>query len=171
MNRIFLISDSHLNHCNIISYCNRPFKDAYEMNKEIIKSWNKVVNNEDIVYHLGDFGFGNKEQIIEWVKSMNGRIRLVLGNHDNHPVKWYLDCGFDRVYDKSIIIQEKYILSHAPIEFSSNLGPFKNIHGHVHNDIDYLAPTSQRLNVSCEVLDYVPITIEEAIKRMERAKK
>ena len=97
-------------------------------------------------------------------------IRLILGNHDNHPVKWYLDCGFDRVYDKSIIVQEKYILSHCPIEFSSNLGPFKNIHGHVHNDADYLIPTRQRLNVSCEVLNYIPITIEEAIKRMESVK-
>lgn len=103
-------------------------------------------------------------------RALNGRIRLILGNHDNHPVKWYLDCGFDRVYDKSIIVQEKYILSHCPIEFSSNLGPFKNIHGHVHNDADYLIPTRQRLNVSCEVLNYIPITIEEAIKRMESVK-
>lgn len=170
MGRIFLISDTHYNHSNVIRYCDRPFKNVYEMNKGIINSWNSVVRNDDICYHLGDFGFGNKEQISGWVRALNGRIRLILGNHDNHPVKWYLDCGFDRVYDKSIIVQEKYILSHCPIEFSSNLGPFKNIHGHVHNATDYLIPTRQRLNVSCEVLNYIPITIEEAIKRMERVK-
>lgn len=106
MSRIFLISDTHYNHSNVIRYCDRPFKDVYEMNKGIINSWNSVVRNDDICYHLGDFGFGNKEQISEWVRALNGRIRLILGNHDNHPVKWYLDCGFDRVYDKSIIVQE-----------------------------------------------------------------
>ena len=106
MSRIFLISDTHYNHSNVIRYCDRPFKDVYEMNKGIINSWNSVVRNDDICYHLGDFGFGNKEQISEWVRALNGRIRLILGNHDNHPVKWYLDCGFDRVYNKSIIVQK-----------------------------------------------------------------
>ena len=29
-----------------------------EMNRDIICKWNSVVSTNDIVFHLGDFGFG-----------------------------------------------------------------------------------------------------------------
>ena len=48
---------------NIIEYCNRPFKDTNEMNEYIIQKWNSVVKENDIVYHLGDVGFGTTEML------------------------------------------------------------------------------------------------------------
>lgn len=53
----YFIADMHFNHENIIRYCNRPFENSNEMNEYIIK-WNSVVTENDIVYHLGDVGFG-----------------------------------------------------------------------------------------------------------------
>ena len=29
--KTFYVSDLHIGHANVISYCNRPYKDAYEM--------------------------------------------------------------------------------------------------------------------------------------------
>ena len=52
------------------------------MNQEIIKRWNSVVSKNDIVYHLGDFAFGNKNFIESIVNQLNGKIYLILGNHD-----------------------------------------------------------------------------------------
>ena len=56
---------------NIIEYCNRPFKDTNEMNEYIIQKWNSVVKENDIVYHLGDVGFGTTEMLKELVRKFN----------------------------------------------------------------------------------------------------
>lgn len=54
---IFFTSDTHFWHENIIKFCNRPFSSVEEMNDTIIENWNKVVGENDIVFHLGDFVF------------------------------------------------------------------------------------------------------------------
>ena len=45
-------SDYHFSHFNIISYCNRPFKTAEEMNETIIKRHNERVKPDDTVFFL-----------------------------------------------------------------------------------------------------------------------
>ncbi|PIN93408.1 hypothetical protein COU54_03350 [Candidatus Pacearchaeota archaeon CG10_big_fil_rev_8_21_14_0_10_31_24] len=58
--KIFIISDKHFHHENIIEYSNHPFKSVEEMDKEIIRRWNaKIVREllneiteEDIFYEM-----------------------------------------------------------------------------------------------------------------------
>lgn len=160
MNKIWLISDTHFNHEKIIEYCNRPFKNVNDMNENIIKNWNSVVKNGDKVYHLGDFGFGSKEQVKDIVSQLNGDIYLIRGNHCNHPNQWYRDCGFKEVYDKPIVFEEFYILSHEPMPFIEKKNIFKNIHGHVHNHRDYSTFSSNLSCVCVERHNYTPIDFE-----------
>lgn len=66
---IWLISDTHFNHANILKFTDsrtglpvRPgFESVDHMNEHMIERWNSVVKPGDIVYHLGDVVMGNKE--------------------------------------------------------------------------------------------------------------
>lgn len=164
--KTFFISDTHFNHYNIIKYCNRPFSSLYYMDQELIERWNSVVSKDDIVYHLGDFALGGKDVIRYYCQILNGRIRLVLGNHDTNKVKDYYEMGFDRVYDKPIIYNQFFILSHEPIFITENM-PYANIYGHVHNNSEYKDYTSNTACVSVERIDYRPIEFNKLIKLME----
>ena len=170
MNR-YLISDTHFNHKNIIDYCNRPFKTIEEMNNKIISNWNKVVKENDIVYHLGDFFLGSKDDLKNIVDKLNGTIYLVRGNHDRLTVKSYEDCGIIVLKNAPISIDKyKIILSHRPLPDTMIKDGYINIHGHIHQrkleDIydSNLFDKKKHLNVSCDVLNFEPILLDNIIK-------
>ena len=80
--KVFFTSDTHFNHTNIIQYCQRPFKSTDEMNEAMIDNWNSVVGEDDTMFHLGDFCLGGAEEWNKILNRLNGRIYLILGNHD-----------------------------------------------------------------------------------------
>ena len=122
MIRTFIISDTHIDHKNIIPYENRPFLNLDQMKIEIIKNWNSIVTNEDKVFHLGDVCFGNKEVAKDFVSKLNGKKYLIMGNHDkSHSVKWWLDSGFIWV-SKYPILYRNFTYYHT--------NPYILIHGY-----------------------------------------
>lgn len=78
---IFLSSDSHFYHNNVIRYCTRPFATVEEMNEAMVKEWNSVVGPDDTVYYLGDFSLAFRAVEIFSFR-LNGRKLIVPGNHD-----------------------------------------------------------------------------------------
>lgn len=163
----FFTSDTHFYHANILKYCNRPFSSVEEMNEKLIENWNSVVGKNDIVWHLGDFSFGKKENVSEIVPKLNGRINLVMGNHDHQKIKFYYDAGFHRVYDRSVIINGSYIITHAPLQFLNDNCPFYNIFGHVHDSDMYKTWAKNGCCVCVERHDYKPISWKEIQKHVE----
>lgn len=116
-----------------------------------------MVKENDIVYHYGDFALMcNKNMVRELVSKLNGKIILIMGNHNRRSKGWFLDCGFIEVYKKPITIGN-YILSHAPVD-DLEYG-LVNIHGHIHN-YDKGLDKNRYINVSCEAVDYKPIWIK-----------
>lgn len=69
---IYFISDTHFYHKSIISYCHRPFYSIEEMNKKLIENWNNIIEEDDIVYFLGDFSFANVEQTKDIYNQLKG---------------------------------------------------------------------------------------------------
>lgn len=80
---IFITSDHHFNHANIIKYCARPYNTVQEMDFDMIERWNSVVQDRDQVYHLGDFMLGNWGTARSYLKQLKGKIYFIKGNHDN----------------------------------------------------------------------------------------
>lgn len=153
--KIFLIGDCHFGHRNIIKYCNRPFANVEEMTESLIKNWNSVVGKNDIVYVVGDFALCGKQKIIEIGKRLNGRKRLIIGNHDQASIETYREAGFEFVYNHSIVLDDFFIVSHVPLEHVQN--PFFNIHGHTHEP----STSENCFCVSAENINYTPLIFEE----------
>lgn len=159
---IFLISDTHFGHENIIGYCGRPFACAAEMDEALVDRWNAVVRPSDHVYHLGDVAM--KKPHLDIVKRLSGHKRLVFGNHDIFEVKHYLAAGFEKVMGLRVL--DGLIFTHIPIHHGS-MGRFRaNVHGHVHNNEALALPY---INVSVEVIDYTPVALEVVSARAREA--
>jgi len=57
------------------------------MNEELVKSWNELVDEDDDVYHLGDFSLTNKNTTLNILNRLNGNIHLITGNHEKSVLK------------------------------------------------------------------------------------
>jgi calcineurin-like phosphoesterase family protein len=160
-------SDLHLNHHNIIKYCNRPYKDVEEMNFALIDNYNKKVNPEDTCYIIGDVAMGKKDQLPGLVKQLNGKKILISGNHDRNKSAM-LQAGFDEVYDNLIIDQKingrnyKVYLVHNPMEITKDIYYDTALVGHVHSS---WARKGKVINVGVDVSDYRPLTFQELLIR------
>lgn len=79
---VFFTSDLHLGHINIIPLCDRPFEDVDDMNEMIVQNWNTDVQEDDVVWVLGDVAMGSFVDSMALVRRLNGRKILIPGNHD-----------------------------------------------------------------------------------------
>jgi calcineurin-like phosphoesterase family protein len=53
------------------------------MDEALVQNWNALVKPDDIGYILGDLAVeGSWRSGLEWADQMNGRLRLITGNHD-----------------------------------------------------------------------------------------
>lgn len=154
---IYFIADTHFGDDNIRRYENRPFENAADMDEQMILRWNNTVGESDEVYMLGDFAAPEKAGI---VSSLNGIKYLVKGNHDVESNDYYRNIGFCEVYDKPIILDGFWILSHEPLYVNENM-PYANIFGHIHNSPLYKTFSKQHYCVSAERIDYTPISFED----------
>lgn len=155
--RVFLISDTHFGHKNIISHCKRPFRTVGEMDSEILKRWNNAVHNADYVYILGDFVIHGS--IGSWYNKLHGRKKFIRGNHDYHLKK--------AIPHKIIRYKHmEFYLVHNPTHVPRSWRGWV-IHGHVHNwnteVFPFINGNKKRINVSAELLNYRPVNLDYII--------
>lgn len=172
MSDIWLISDTHFGHANILNFIDsrtglkvRPnFANVDEMDEFMMDCWNSVVKPGDKVYHLGDVVFGDRDKFKKMWPKLNGSKRLIVGNHDD--IKWLSSGGFFKeVYLERKFKEERLHLSHIPLHQSQLEGGapgsgnlYVNVHGHIHGNP---TPVGRYINVSVEVINYTPVAFED----------
>ena len=174
--RVFFTSDTHFNHTNIISYCQRPFKNVDEMNERIIANWNEFVSEDDIIFHLGDFCLGGAAEWTRLLDRLNGKIYLIMGNHDLKNIRQGFMGRFEHVAMQMHIEvgKQRIYLNHYP--FLCFEGGYKDVwqlFGHVHNRksntgidagrLQYLYPT--QYDVGVDNNNFAPVSFGQ-VKRI-----
>ncbi|MDO8633785.1 MAG: 2'-5' RNA ligase family protein [archaeon] len=160
---VWLISDLHFDHENIIRYCKRPFKNKEEMNKILLENWNNTVKDNDLVLFLGDMTFGRGRHSAEyWIKQLKGKIYFIKGNHE--------EVHYDKAYNQAILDYggEKFFLIHDPALVQKDWKCWV-IHGHKHNnqldEFPLINNKNKTINVSCELTDYSPIRLSKILEQ------
>ena len=141
-----IISDTHFGDKDLqANIKDRPNDEDY------VKLINSKVGKNDLLICLGDVGD------IEYARRLKGYKILIAGNHDA-GMSNYKDV-FDEVYAGALIVGEKLILSHEPVDVPWAF----NIHGHAHHG----EPMSdnQHFNVCGEARKcYEPVNLNQFMK-------
>lgn len=170
--KIFITSDLHLEHENIIRFCKRPFRNVNDMNETLVNNWNKVVGKKDVVYYLGDlvYNFGlrknpnaHKERFEYWLNILNGEKILIKGNHD--PVNFNLKETLILKYGK-----QDFFLCHEPEQVPKDWRSWA-ICGHHHNnkleEYPFIDKKNKKINISTELTKFCPVNMDDLIKKIE----
>lgn len=153
--KIWLITDTHFFHTNLVKYGHRP-KGFQE---KIIRNWKRLVGEEDTVIHLGDVFFSRKSEMKIFLDELPGRKILIRGNHDSDSCSSYMRNGFAFCCDT--LEMKRVLLSHWPQPVLTD-GAVVNVHGHTHARYgkDYQAFPHCRL-LALEYTDYCPVEFEK----------
>ena len=152
----FFTADSHftlIDHKDTIKRDFRPFKNVKEMNRKILKIWNKQVTKDDIIYHLGDFSNFNKydsesyKTTYDFVKKIKAKVILIIGNNEEYIIhfvyndnyeefkQFLLNKGFHDVIRGGIYLEmheKRFYLTHKPSDHKDDA---INLFGHIHGTV------------------------------------
>jgi len=171
---IYVISDTHFGHWNIIEHAKRPFLDLKEMDKKITCNWNSIVRPQDLVICLGDFVWtgGASEKIKDYIKALNGRIILVAGNHCKKSYSWYMSNGVQFVCDRFVweFNKKRILFIHDYNNVSVEERKKYNyvLHGHAHQNLPLVRMIDDVpfVNVSVENIAYKPMNLITLLSRL-----
>ena len=146
---IWLISDTHFGDEDLRAGIPNRISDD-----DLVKLINSKVGKKDTLIHLGDVGD------IEFMKKIRGYKILIMGNHDAGKTNY--EGVFDEVYTGPLMVGEKLLLSHEPVDIPWVF----NIHGHDH----YGHASKNHLNCTIDAhkriygLDWEPINMNQIMK-------
>ena len=167
----YYISDLHLFDKDILKSAKRPHKNLKEMHTDIIIKWNKKVSTNDTVYILGDIGrprnYKEKIEMIQILKSLNGKKVLIVGNHDREIIR---DSRFKKCfvaikeYYRILDSRKRVILFHFPIEdWEGKTKGTIHLHGHIHKK--NINSIKNRYHIGCDNHNFTPVSLNDLLKK------
>lgn len=171
---MWFTSDTHFGHANILKYCpdTRRYKDIHEHDEALIRAWNDRVGSSDDVYHLGDFAFMQPHQIENVLHRLNGRIHLIVGNHDrvaNFELMPKI-VTITPYHEVKVSKKKSFVLFHYPIESwnKSHHGSI-HLHGHTHGSVKHHPhqPKAKRMDVGVDCHpENAPFSVDEILRHV-----
>lgn len=166
MSRIFLTSDTHFGHTNIVQYDKTPWDTLEGLEEGIIQRWNEVVRPEDSVLHVGDFSFRGADYTRDRLIQLNGKITLIRGNHDRNS---YRSIGFHDFMTSTILDTKRglVVVAHKPalcVQEARKNGIGMALCGHVHQMFVRSSVLGvQLVNVGCPAHNYYPVELSQLL--------
>lgn len=177
MGNIYITSDLHFCHDREFIYADRGFDSIQEHDETAVKIWNGIIGDDDEVYLLGDVMLMDTEKGMEYLKQLNGKIHVIIGNHDSgDKIKRYLEM--DNIVEVVAaaylkVGKVKFLLSHYPTiiaqdKFESVRPAVINLFGHTHQKENYFI-TNGKINpfmyhVGMDSHNMKPMLIEDIIE-------
>jgi len=147
-------SDEHYGHTNIIKYCNRPYRNVAEMDEDLIRCFNSVVNKMDVTVHAGDFAWSSKEEHVHkyYVSALNGSHIFLKGSHD----RWLKQASylFERKIGDLYVVVCHYCLKTWPRSYQGSICLFGHSHGR-------LPPETNQWDITVDNNNYFPISLDQ----------
>jgi calcineurin-like phosphoesterase family protein len=134
MGKIYLITDTHFNHANMVQYCGRPKNFSESIGLGLLTAG---FTKDDVLVHLGDVCIGkDAETHAKYIEPLKCKKWLLRGNHDKKSNSWYLSHGWDFIGETFVgyYFGKNIMFSHTPQKGDFDL----NIHGHFHNNLHRL---------------------------------
>jgi calcineurin-like phosphoesterase family protein len=188
--RVWFTSDTHYDHKNICrattqwkdaENLTRNFSSLERMNDELVFWINLNVNQDDILFHLGDWSFNGFENIRKFRERIACKnVHLILGNHDHHiernkdnirsifsSVNHYLELEIGWWLTAKIKERQRFVLMHYPIASWNGMNDgVIHLHGHVHLPNNLRVSEGKAMDVGVDGSRMEPVDIEEVLKIM-----
>lgn len=167
---IFFSSDYHFGHDKEFLWGPRGLPSMFANSQAIVGNHNAIVKDEDDVYVLGDLMLGDNEYGLQMIKSLKGKLHIILGNHDTDTrIKLYeqLPNVVEITYAKVIKVgKQHYFLCHYPT-MTANYDdkPYHNhminLYGHTHQQTNFYNNNPFMYHIGVDSHDCYPVSIEQ----------
>ncbi len=132
----------------------------------MITNWNNTVRPNDIVYHLGDFAYGDGSKSPDkYFNRLNGHKHLVIGNHDNKKTMSLPWASVSNYQEISIGKQRVVMLHYAMRVWHHSYRGVWQLYGHSHLTLpeqDHLS-----FDIGVDGWNYTPVSFEQVKAKME----
>ena len=182
----YFTSDLHFGSEDTIKFDKRPFKNAKVFQNHIIKMWNRMLNEEDTLYIIGDFVDYHEEtkdkcmKMLSLVKKIKPKVKLILGNNEERIINNLFDGNFEefRKYCVSLGFEDvgkeeeihinmiPFNLVHKPKHHKDTM---LNLFGHSHKAIGLYKPYG--FNIGCDLNNYEPYSEEDIMILLDKKEK
>lgn len=179
MTQLFITSDEHIDHANIINLANRPFASLEEMKETIIERHNKKVpaSRGVLTVHVGDWIWKTMtfEDGLAYIRRLHGRHAFMYGNHDEWMEKYgqyiipalVFVHGENKAGGAKIFKYDgmKITIDHfARRVWDGSHKGYGHVYGHSHSSLPGLG---RSFDIGVDGNNFTPWAIEEIVAKMK----